>query len=878
MKKTRILSVAALLALLCVSGASWAQNTLTVYDGTETNNRVPAYTFYWDDFSRSQFVIPAGDLSAMTGGTISALTFYTTDQNMPYTSVSEADVYLKEVSGTTLNSFVDKSSATVVYSGTVEFVADDDGGTMTITFSTPYIYMGGNLLIGIENTTDAGYMSIYFYGQNVPDASGAGHNASSLSEVTFSQENFIPKTTFTYSGGGSSIVTIGGVSAASNRVPTSCFYNNSVSQFIYTASEIGGGGFINSISFLHSDDPDQGSGNEAIDRSFQVYFTHTSQSNYNSNSWVPVDGSDLVASSGVTLPGITGSSLLTIALDAPFYYNGYDNLAVTVVDNNTEFENNHYFMGDNTGSAARSLYKISDETTYSISDLPSSPTEITFRPQVTLNINTFPSWSFGDDMAYCDVNTESPETISYGGGHNMTWAVKYPSSMMTGRNFLKTVRVFMTYGDYTLTVYQGGDDAPQNQIFTQTYTFTGDDGWYSLNIPNTIQLDPTKNLWIVMVSEYAAYGASVGEPNSQLYYEYGDEKWYWVYQIAPYYDGAWLLYAVTSATQPAPTAPVVNISGPLFGEPGQALTFTANGSPDAAFSWTLAGATPATATGTSVTASWSTQGTYDVICTATRSGLSAADTFQVSITDCSIPLSLPFTCGFEPSDNLVCWTFIDADGDGYGWGQSSRNHSGEYSFGSNSWYVEALTPDNWMITPQLHIPAEDATIEWWDYGAHYTDFAEHYSVLVSTTGTETSDFTDNLFETTLAEGHTWTRRTASLASYAGQDIYIAFRHFDCTDQNDLDIDDISITSPSAISINDDPTAFALFPNPATSSVTVGLAESAQVTLLDLSGREVFHAQLPAGQYSIDLSGISAGTYFAHLTNANGTAVRKLVVR
>ena len=28
---------------------------LTVYDGTTTNNYVPAYVYYFDDFSRSQF-------------------------------------------------------------------------------------------------------------------------------------------------------------------------------------------------------------------------------------------------------------------------------------------------------------------------------------------------------------------------------------------------------------------------------------------------------------------------------------------------------------------------------------------------------------------------------------------------------------------------------------------------------------------------------------------------------------------------------------------------------------------------------------------------------------------------------------------------------
>ena len=50
--------------LCCLTGAR-AQETLTVYDGTTTNNHVPMYVYYFDDFTRSQYVIPAADLEDM---------------------------------------------------------------------------------------------------------------------------------------------------------------------------------------------------------------------------------------------------------------------------------------------------------------------------------------------------------------------------------------------------------------------------------------------------------------------------------------------------------------------------------------------------------------------------------------------------------------------------------------------------------------------------------------------------------------------------------------------------------------------------------------------------------------------------------------------
>ena len=172
--------------------------TLTVYDGTTTNQYVPAYIFYWDDFTRSEFVIPATDLADMAGGTISAITFYTTADNIPYTSASQADVYLKEVSNPSISSYVTKANATIVYHGTIEILKVGSTGEVTITFSTPFPYSGGNLLIGTENTTDANYKNIKFYGQTVSGASIAGSNTSSAASAPTTQRNFIPKTTFTY--------------------------------------------------------------------------------------------------------------------------------------------------------------------------------------------------------------------------------------------------------------------------------------------------------------------------------------------------------------------------------------------------------------------------------------------------------------------------------------------------------------------------------------------------------------------------------------------------------------------------------------------------------------------------------------------------------
>ena len=90
------------------------------------------------------------------------MTFYTNSGNVPYTTVSPADVYLKEVDYTSISAYEPKSSATIVYSGFFDIESTVNGGKMTINFSTPFTYQGGNLLVGIENTVDVDYKNINF--------------------------------------------------------------------------------------------------------------------------------------------------------------------------------------------------------------------------------------------------------------------------------------------------------------------------------------------------------------------------------------------------------------------------------------------------------------------------------------------------------------------------------------------------------------------------------------------------------------------------------------------------------------------------------------------------------------------------------------------
>ena len=163
--------------------------TITLNEGTTTNDYVPVYGNWVDNYSRSQFIIPASALTSLQWGTINKLTFYSSNTSVSWGN-AQFDVRLKEVayttfSNTTLETWDDMDLA---YSGSLAI----SGNVMEITFSTPYTYMGGNLMIGINETTSGSYSNCSWYGVSATGASLGGYGTS------ISQRDFLPKVTINY--------------------------------------------------------------------------------------------------------------------------------------------------------------------------------------------------------------------------------------------------------------------------------------------------------------------------------------------------------------------------------------------------------------------------------------------------------------------------------------------------------------------------------------------------------------------------------------------------------------------------------------------------------------------------------------------------------
>lgn len=150
------------------------------------------------------------------------------------------------------------------------------------------------------------------------------------------------------------------------------------------------------------------------------------------------------------------------------------------------------------------------------------------------------------------------------------------------------------------------------------------------------------------------------------------------------------------------------------------------------------------------------------------------------------------------------WTTLDQDGDVTdNWdtvnltGYSAGNYKGNFIAASKSWVAGTATnPDNWLITPQIAIATANTKLifnglsTWGLPNGGSGDFLEVY---VSTTGTATTDFTSVFAQNFVTE--TWEKIEVDLTAYVGQNIYIAFRHHNSTDQEYMAVDDILVATP-----------------------------------------------------------------------------------
>ena len=165
---------------------------ITVCAGNNTNDYIPINGYYYDsNVHTSQIIYPAEMLTQLKGHKITSITFY---PNKTMTiNAGQSTVSLMETEQT---KFESAALVTGDFTDVATWVPSGADETMSLQFTTPYLYRGGNLMVQVNKTTSGtSYQRLSFYGTNQTE-NVAYHKETSANNSMLVQ--FLPKTTFGY--------------------------------------------------------------------------------------------------------------------------------------------------------------------------------------------------------------------------------------------------------------------------------------------------------------------------------------------------------------------------------------------------------------------------------------------------------------------------------------------------------------------------------------------------------------------------------------------------------------------------------------------------------------------------------------------------------
>ena len=172
-----------------------------------------------------------------------------------------------------------------------------------------------------------------------------------------------------------------------------------------------------------------------------------------------------------------------------------------------------------------------------------APTDLSADESTITSSSATVSWegeNDGYEVIYVSAETEASEdwkqydqfdedlnNVSFYGQSSSaqyTWGVMYPSRKLDERTVaLSKVSIFESQyntEDITINIYSGGEEAPEELLYTQTVTSEADNAFHEITLDGLVNIDPTQNVWITLTETgtYILSTYSSSDPNNQWYY------------------------------------------------------------------------------------------------------------------------------------------------------------------------------------------------------------------------------------------------------------------------------------------------------------------------------------------------------------------------
>ena len=681
-----------LLFVMAAFTAAFAQETVTVYDGTNTNTYVPVYGTWADAYNKCEFVMNANDLDELpAGSTITGLKWYLS--NVPSAAWGgNFQIFIKEIDATTISAFTGTDGATIVWEGAL----DGTSGEINLEFNNYYTYEGGNLLIGVYQTEKGTYKTSAFYGVSTDGASVSGYSSSALESCSATQRNFVPKTTFTYTPGGGVVY-----SKPKNLQISDITTNGAVATW-----EAGGEETAWNLEYKKAADEE----------------------------WTAVNG---LTTASYTFDALANGTSYDVRVQAD-YGEGQSGWVTasfqTPMCEESDMGEITYVLTDTYGDGwnGNKLQIVAHDTGAVVAELTittgGKDEPITGTVALCYGVDYDLVWvagSYGYECGFQVLNPEGVVIYEYQG-----------TGASSGGT--PTAGVLTTFQINQVSCARPTALAASNVVYNgATLTWT----------PG----DEEQDAWEVV------YGANGFNPD----------------EATPVAVNGEATYTITGLTE--------NTAYQAYVRGNCGANDKSNWSDPVAFTTPLQFAVPTELAVDDITAN-----------SAKATWTGDAQSYNLRYRKAGgkeIVLSQDFETSVDG------WSIIDADGDGNNWGMGDPSqliaaHSGSTAAFSASYGSSGdLTPDNWLVSPQIPLKG---TLKFWVAGSG--SWPETYTVMVSTTDTNVDSFTALTADMTTpsGSGFNWGEVTLDLSAYAGQQGYIAFRHYNCTGMYYMILDDITI--------------------------------------------------------------------------------------
>lgn len=242
-------------------------------------------------------------------------------------------------------------------------------------------------------------------------------------------------------------------------------------------------------------------------------------------------------------------------------------------------------------------------------------------------------------------------------------------------------------------------------------------------------------------------------------------------------------------------------------------------------------------------------------------------------TDAQNILAEDFSNGAVPGD----WSSIDNDNDGHQWGDitSIDGHLGGKCVVSSSYIsgIGSLSPDNWLLSPMFYLPI-NYKLSWWVASQDANYYAEHYAVYIIIDG-----YQYLVFEETMpaCNQKTWYNRNVDLSSWAGNYVQCAFRHYNCSNQYMLCLDDVEVSKSQTVTIPDISYApVKMYPSPTSDFLHIETGKESAIEIYNVEGQLLLKQTSVSDKTTVNVSDLSEGTYFIRIADTDNVTIRKII--